>query len=80
VNVAGPLLTTVERSAGTGAGPAASVGAGVQFDSRMVVMSKIKILNPMIIITSAQVPPTRLLCTRPGWVSADLPRFVGRRT
>jgi hypothetical protein len=56
VNVAGRLLTTVERSAGTGAGRGAFVGPSVQFDSRMVVMSHIKILSPMIIIASAFVP------------------------
>ena len=62
-----------------GAGPAVLVGSSVQFDSRMVVMSQIKILSPMIIFASAGVPPIRLLCARPGWVSADLPRFVDRR-
>jgi hypothetical protein len=79
VNVAGRLLTSVERSAGTGAGPDAFVGPSVQPDSKTVVMSQIKILNPMIIITSAHVPFTRLRCAGSGWVSADLPKLVGRR-
>jgi hypothetical protein len=81
VNVAGRLLTVVERSAGTGAGPGAFVGPSVQFDSRMVVMSQIKILSPMIIIASACVPFPRLLCKGSGGVSADLPNssIVGPR-
>ena len=54
------------------------VGPSVQFDSRMVVMSQIKIFSPMIIFASAGVPSARLLCEAPGWVSADLPRFVDR--
>jgi hypothetical protein len=33
----------------------------------------------MIIITSAHVPFTRLRCAGSGWVSADLPKLVGRR-
>jgi hypothetical protein len=40
-----------------GAGPAAFVGPSGQFDSRMVVISQIKILSPMIIFASARVPP-----------------------